>query len=70
VYEFPKTRLVDGPLQIEARIDQNAQLSGQLSLLRLFRFGGVNGSTSTNSVLVSPGSFMSTKFGSIGCAAF
>jgi uncharacterized membrane protein (UPF0182 family) len=31
-YEFPKTRLVDGPLQIEARIDQNAQLSGQLSL--------------------------------------
>jgi uncharacterized protein len=32
VYAFPKTRLVDGPLQIEARIDQNAQLSGQLSL--------------------------------------
>jgi uncharacterized membrane protein (UPF0182 family) len=32
VYSFPKTRLVDGPLQIEARIDQNAQLSGQLSL--------------------------------------
>jgi uncharacterized membrane protein (UPF0182 family) len=32
VYDFPKTRLVDGPLQIEARIDQNAQLSGQLSL--------------------------------------
>src|SRR5205085_6132872 len=32
VYEFPKTRLVDGPMQIEARIDQNAQLSGQLSL--------------------------------------
>ena len=31
-YDFPKTRLVDGPLQIEARIDQNAQLSGQLSL--------------------------------------
>jgi uncharacterized protein len=31
-YEFPKTRLIDGPLQIEARIDQNAQLSGQLSL--------------------------------------
>jgi uncharacterized protein len=31
-YEFPKTRLVDGPLQVEARIDQNAQLSGQLSL--------------------------------------
>src|SRR5262249_19719859 len=29
---FPKTRLVDGPLQIEARIDQNAQLSGQLTL--------------------------------------
>ena len=32
MYDFPKTRLVDGPLQIEARIDQNAQLSGQLSL--------------------------------------
>jgi uncharacterized protein len=32
VYDFPKTRLVDGPLQIEARIDQNAQLSGQLSM--------------------------------------
>jgi hypothetical protein len=32
VYEFPKTRLVDGPLQIEARIDQNAQLSGQFTL--------------------------------------
>ena len=32
VYDFPKTRLVDGPIQIEARIDQNAQLSGQLSL--------------------------------------
>jgi hypothetical protein len=31
-YDFPKTRLVDGPLQVEARIDQNAQLSGQLSL--------------------------------------
>ncbi len=32
VYDFPKTRLVDGPLQIEARIDQNAELSGQLTL--------------------------------------
>jgi uncharacterized protein len=32
VYDFPKTRLVDGPLQIEARIDQNPQLSSQLSL--------------------------------------
>jgi uncharacterized protein len=32
VYDFPKTRLVDGPLQVEARIDQNPQLSGQLSL--------------------------------------
>jgi uncharacterized membrane protein (UPF0182 family) len=32
VYNFPKTRLVDGPQQIEARIDQNAQLSGQLTL--------------------------------------
>ncbi|MBV9625227.1 MAG: UPF0182 family protein [Acidobacteria bacterium] len=32
VYDFPKTKLVSGPLQIEARIDQNAQLSGQLTL--------------------------------------
>ena len=32
VYNFPKNRLVDGPLQIEARIDQNPQLSAQLSL--------------------------------------
>ncbi len=32
VYDFPKTRLVDGPQQIEARIDQNAQISGQLTL--------------------------------------
>ena len=32
VYDFPKTKLIDGPLQIEARIDQNAQLSGQLTL--------------------------------------
>lgn len=32
VYNFPKTRLVDGPSQVEARIDQNAQLSGQLTL--------------------------------------
>ena len=32
VYDFPKTRLIDGPLQVEARIDQNPQLSAQLSL--------------------------------------
>jgi hypothetical protein len=32
VYDFPKTKLVDGPVQVEARIDQNPQLSGQLSL--------------------------------------
>jgi len=32
VYDFPKTKLVDGPLQVEARIDQNAQISGQLTL--------------------------------------
>jgi hypothetical protein len=32
VFDFPKTKLIDGPLQIEARIDQNAQLSGQLTL--------------------------------------
>src|SRR5207244_9820187 len=32
VFDFPKTKLVDGPLQVEARIDQNPQLSSQLSL--------------------------------------
>jgi uncharacterized protein len=32
VYDFPKSRLVDGPLQIEARIDQNPALSSQLTL--------------------------------------
>ncbi|MHB8813314.1 MAG: UPF0182 family membrane protein [Steroidobacteraceae bacterium] len=32
VYDFPKSKLVDGPLQIEARIDQNASISGQLTL--------------------------------------
>jgi uncharacterized membrane protein (UPF0182 family) len=31
-YNFPKSRLIDGPLQIDARIDQNAQLSAQFSL--------------------------------------
>jgi uncharacterized membrane protein (UPF0182 family) len=32
VYKFPKSRLVNGPLQVSARIDQNAQLSSQLTL--------------------------------------
>jgi uncharacterized protein len=32
VYDFPKSRLVDGPLQVEARIDQNPVLSSQLTL--------------------------------------
>ena len=32
VYNFPKTKLVDGPQQVEARIDQNPQLSSQLTL--------------------------------------
>jgi uncharacterized membrane protein (UPF0182 family) len=32
VYDFPKTKLIDGPLQVEARIDQNPQLSSQLTL--------------------------------------
>ncbi len=31
-YNFPKNKLVDGPLQVEARIDQNPQLSAQFSL--------------------------------------
>ncbi len=32
IYNFPKSRLTDGPLQIEARIDQNSQLSAQFTL--------------------------------------
>ncbi len=32
VYIFPSSRVIDGPLQIEARIDQDAQLSGQITL--------------------------------------
>ena len=32
VYNFPQSRLIEGPLQIEARIDQNAELSPQFSL--------------------------------------
>jgi uncharacterized protein len=32
VYEFPKEKLVYGPLQIEARINQNTEISQQLSL--------------------------------------
>ncbi|HEY2973473.1 MAG TPA: UPF0182 family protein [Pyrinomonadaceae bacterium] len=32
IYNFPKSRLIDGPLQIEARIDQNSQLSSLFTL--------------------------------------
>jgi uncharacterized protein len=32
VYNFPESRVIDGPVQIEARIDQNAQLSAQFTL--------------------------------------
>jgi uncharacterized membrane protein (UPF0182 family) len=32
VYNFPQSRLIEGPLQIEARIDQNAELSSLFSL--------------------------------------
>lgn len=32
VYNFPSSRVIDGPSQIEARIDQEAQLSGQITL--------------------------------------
>jgi uncharacterized membrane protein (UPF0182 family) len=31
-YHLPKTKFVDGPLQIQAKIDQDAQLSSQLTL--------------------------------------
>ncbi len=32
VYNFPSSRVIDGPSQIEARIDQDAQLSSQITL--------------------------------------
>ena len=32
VYNFPSSRVIDGPSQVEARIDQDAQLSGQITL--------------------------------------
>ena len=32
VYNFPRSRLIDGPNQIDARINQDPQLSGQFSL--------------------------------------
>ncbi len=32
VYKFPASRVIDGPAQIEARIDQDAQLAGQFTL--------------------------------------
>ena len=32
VYNFPQSRLIDGPVQIEARIDQDPQLSSQFTL--------------------------------------
>jgi hypothetical protein len=49
VFNFPKTRLVDGPQQIDARIDQNAQLSGQLTL-----WSQHGSSVTRSSVLVIP----------------
>ncbi|MBC7796424.1 MAG: UPF0182 family protein, partial [Pyrinomonadaceae bacterium] len=32
IYKFPPSRVIDGPAQVEARIDQDAQLSGQITL--------------------------------------
>src|SRR5687768_269986 len=32
VYAFPASRVIDGPLHIEARIDQDAQIAGQITL--------------------------------------
>jgi uncharacterized membrane protein (UPF0182 family) len=32
VYAFPASRVIDGPLQIEARIDQDAQIASQITL--------------------------------------
>jgi uncharacterized protein len=32
VYNFPESRVIDGPVNIESRIDQNADLAGQFTL--------------------------------------
>jgi len=32
VYKFPKEKLIFGPMQIEARIDQDSEISQQLTL--------------------------------------
>src|SRR5262249_56127295 len=37
VYEFPKEKLVYGPFQIEARINQNTEISQQLTLWNQMR---------------------------------
>ncbi|MCZ7666351.1 MAG: UPF0182 family protein [Chloroflexi bacterium] len=43
VYELPKQELVYGPLQIEARIDQDPEISGQFSLLGSAGIAGDSG---------------------------
>jgi uncharacterized membrane protein (UPF0182 family) len=50
VYDFPKTKLVDGPLQIEARIDQNAQLFGAIDVVESARFPRATRHSAGNSV--------------------
>src|SRR5438445_1372481 len=59
VYEFPKDKLVYGPFQIEARINQNTEISQQLSLWNQMRSRVIRGNLlvipSENSILyVSP----------------
>ena len=43
VYEFPKDKLVYGPFQIEARINQNTEISQQISLWNQMGSRGIRG---------------------------
>src|SRR5262249_59834443 len=43
VYEFPKEKLVYGPFQIEARINQNTEISQQLTLWNQMRSPEIRG---------------------------
>src|SRR6202008_3017529 len=60
VYEFPKDKLVYGPFQIEARINQTTEISQQLTLWnqmgsRVIRGANLLGNPNDNSILyVSP----------------
>ena len=60
VYEFPKDKLVYGPFQIEARINQNTEISQQISLWNQMGSRVIRGQSSRgsdrelNSVCLAP----------------